>query len=129
MSTQTLELVLPHSLAGRTLRWKFNDGPTAETKYEHTFKSDGTVVYRTIDEGTKGKPDVGKDAKDQKPARKPTPTPYASFEVAQGWHLVSYLSADSGYTLTVLVNATDGILHGFASNEKEWFPLTGTLLP
>ena len=113
MSTQSLELALPHSLAGRTLRWKFNDGPTAETEYEHTFRTDGTVVYRTLGgepHDKKGKPSRGK----------PTPTPYASFEVAQGWHLMSYLSVDSGYTLTVLVNATDGILHGFASNETEW---------
>jgi hypothetical protein len=29
----------------------------------------------------------------------------------------------------VLVNTSDGILQGFASNEKEWFPLTGSLLP
>jgi hypothetical protein len=121
---QTLELALPHSLAGRTLRWKFNEGPTAETEYEHTFKSDGTVVYRTI--GGHAKPE---SAKHSEPARKPIPTPYASYEVGPGWHLVSYLSADSGYTLTVLVNTSDGMLHGFASNEKEWYPLTGALLP
>jgi len=126
MTIQTLELALPHSLAGRTLRWKFNEGPTADTEYEHTFKTDGTVVYRTITDPKAGKPETDPD---KKPARKPIPTPYASYEVAQGWHLVSYLSADSGYTLTVLVNTTDGILHGFASNEKEWFPLTGSLLP
>ena len=125
MSTQTLELALPHSLAGRTLRWKFNEGPTADTEYEHTFKSDGTVVYRTLDQGNKPKPATGKD---QKPAKKPAPIPYASYEVAAGWHFVSYLSPDSGYTLTVLVNTTDGVLHGVASNEKEWYPLTGTLL-
>lgn len=124
MSTQSLERALPHSLAGRTLRWKFNEGPTTDTEYEHTFRPDGTVVYRTIHDDKPARPAASKG----KPAAKPTPTLYASFEVAQGWHLVSYLSPDSGFTLTVLVNATDGILHGFASNEKEWYPLTGSLL-
>ncbi len=117
----------PLSLAGRTLRWKFNEGPTADTRYEHSFKADGTVTYRTIDDGKKPK-EGGKD-EEKKPARKPAPTRYASYEVAQGWHLMSYLSPDSGYTLSVLVNIPDGILHGFASNEKEWYPVTGVLLP
>ena len=58
MTIQTLELALPHSLAGRTLRWKFNEGPTADTEYEHTFKTDGTVVYRTITDRKVGKPGV-----------------------------------------------------------------------
>jgi hypothetical protein len=46
--------------------------------------------------------------------------------VTPGVHLVSYLS-ESGYTLTVLVNTHNRQLHGFASNEKEWYPLTGSL--
>jgi hypothetical protein len=123
MSMQTLELALPHSLAGRTLRFRFNDGPTAGTVYEHTFKPDGTVVFHAVGEAQK--PPTGKD---DKQAKMPAPIPYASSEVATGWHFVSYLSPDSGYTLTVLVNTADGVLHGVASNEKEWYPMTGTLV-
>jgi hypothetical protein len=104
------------SLAGRTQRWKFVDGPTAGKTYEHTFSPDGTVSFREVGGADKGKAGPGK----------PPGIRYASFEVAPGLHLVSYLS-ESGYTLTVLVNTNDGRLHGFASSAKEWYPLTGIL--
>ena len=109
----------PLSLAGRTLRFKFTEGPTANSIYEHTFNPDGTVVWRDVTGTAKEKSGT---------AKKPPTTRYAAFEVAAGIHLVSYLS-ESGYTLTVLVNTKDGALHGFASNEKEWYPLTGQLQP
>jgi hypothetical protein len=38
---------------------------------------------------------------------------------------VSYLSG-SGYTLTVVLNFKDGGMVGFASNDKQWFPVKGT---
>ena len=41
-------------------------------------------------------------------------------------HLVSYLS-DSGYTLTVAMNLETGRIYGFASNDKEWHPVSGRL--
>jgi MoaF N-terminal domain len=106
----------PLSLAGRTQRWKFGEGPTAGKTYEHAFYPDGTVSWREVEGTSKGKPSA-----DQRPT-----TRYAAFEVAPGLHLVSYLS-ESGYTLTVLVNTNNRQLHGFASSEKEWYPLTGTL--
>jgi hypothetical protein len=106
------------SLAGRTQRWTFADGPTAGKTYEHTFSPEGTVSFREVGGADKGKPATGKQ-----PGIR-----YAAFEVAPGLHLVSYLS-ESGYTLTVLVNTNDGRLHGFASSAKEWYPLTGTLEP
>ena len=37
------------SLTGRTLRWKFVDGPTAGVTFEHTFDPDGSVVWRALD--------------------------------------------------------------------------------
>ncbi|HEU5218452.1 MAG TPA: hypothetical protein VFU23_07325 [Gemmatimonadales bacterium] len=110
----------PLSLAGRTLYWKFHEGPTADTEYEHKFKPDGTVVYRSIG---------ANDRRTSTAPQPPSPTRYASFEVIPGCHFASYRSAESGYTLTVLVNLNDGVVHGFASNETEWFPLTGILLP
>jgi hypothetical protein len=94
------------------LRWKFDDGPTAGSTYEHTFGSDGSVEYWKLDGATKGKPTREKE--------------YASFEVAPGVHLVSYLGA-SGYTLTVAMNFETGKLYGFASNDKEWHPVSGTV--
>lgn len=100
------------SLSGRTLRWTFEDGPTAGSTYEHTFESDGSVVFRKM-EGDKG----GKPTREKQ---------YASFEVAPATHLVSYLGA-SGYTLTIALNFDTGRMYGFASNDKEWYPVSGTM--
>ena len=102
------------SLAGRTLRWTFDDGPTAGKTYEHVFHPDGTVTYRQVDAPAK--------PAGARPAAGPK---YASWEVAPGTHLVSYLG-DSGYTLTVAVNLATRRCFGVASNEKEWHPVTGT---
>src|ERR1700681_3846068 len=93
-----------NSLSGRTLRWKFEEGPTAGGTYVHTFEPDGSVEFRKVDSEGKGKPTREKR--------------YASFEVAPEVHLVSYLGA-SGYTLTVAVNFKTDRMYGFASNEKE----------
>ena len=117
------------ALHGRTFKWKFADGPTAGKVYEHTFAADGTVAFReAADVGAAGsakeKPVQVKSAPD-KPAPK---TKFASFEVAPGIHLVSYLSS-AGYTLTTCMNLGTKRLHGFASNDKEWYPLTGSLEP
>lgn len=58
----------------------------------------------------------------------PALSKYVSFVVAPRVHLVSYLSS-AGYTLTTCMNLETKQLHGFASNDKEWHPLTGTLEP
>jgi hypothetical protein len=101
------------SISGRTFRWTFEDGPTAGGTYEHTFGEDGSVSFRKLDGAAEG----GKPKREKK---------YASFEVAPEVHLVSYLS-DSGYTLTVAMNLDTGRLYGFASNDKEWHPVSGRL--
>ena len=100
------------ALSGKSFNWKFTEGPTAGSTYEHTFAPDGSVSFRKADGEEKGKPTHEKK--------------YASFEVAPGIHLVSYL-AESGYTLTVAMNLETGKLYGFASNEKEWQPVSGTV--
>jgi MoaF N-terminal domain len=112
--TETMSL----SLAGQTQRWRFTSGPTANQTYEHTFNEDGTVTWRSVG------PSSQREA--PKPTTKKPPTRYASFEVDLDLHLVSYLS-DSGYTLTVLVNARTRALTGFASNQTEWYPVQGVL--
>jgi MoaF N-terminal domain len=100
------------SLAGRRLKWTFDSGPTAGASFEHAFHPDGTVEFRKL-EG--GKPGAAKREKR-----------YAAFEVAPDVQLVSYL-AESGYTLTVAMNLAAGRIYGFASNDKEWYPVSGTV--
>ena len=46
-------------------------------------------------------------------------------QVSDDVHIVSYL-AESGFTLTVALNFEDGQLYGFASNNDEWYPVSGT---
>ena len=101
------------SLSGRTFRWTFEDGPTAGGTYEHTFGEDGSVSFRKLN----GASDGGKPTREKK---------YASFEVAPEVQLVSYL-AESGYTLTIAMNFDTGRIYGFASNDKEWHPVSGRL--
>jgi len=114
MKTAAGILVSP-SLAGRTLRWRFDEGPTAGKVYEHVFRPDGTVVWREIRPGGNG------NGKSEGPG-----TRYASFEVAPETHMISYLS-ESGYTLTVVLDLESKKCWGVASNAKEWYPLSGTI--
>jgi hypothetical protein len=109
----TSSMPVPTTLSGQTIRWTFESGPTAGGTYEHTFAPDGSVSFRKLGGDGKGKPTHEKQ--------------YASFEVAPAVHLVSYLAAESGYTLTVAMNFDTGRLYGFASNDKEWHPVSGTL--
>ena len=103
-------------LAGRVFRWTFADGPTAAKTYEHTFDADGTVTFKEVGGGA-----APSDGAGEMPAAN-----YASFEIATNIHLVSYLSSH-GYTLTVAMDLDSKKLHGFASNDKEWYPLEGTV--
>src|SRR6266849_8822956 len=92
------------SLAGRTVRWTIDEGPTSGSTYEHTFAADGSLVFRKVEGGTAS----GKGTYVKK---------YASFEVAPEVQLLSYLAGESGYTLTVALNFDSGRLYGFASND------------
>lgn len=104
-------------LAGRTFRWTFNDGPTAGKTYEHVFSPDGTVAFKEVNGG----PPQAAASGEKGPGIK-----YASFQIAPNTHLVSYLS-NQGYTLTVAMNLDSKQIHGFASNDKEWYPVRGTV--
>lgn len=101
-------------LSGRTFRWTFDGGPTAGKTYEHTFRPDGTVVFKEV--GGKAQPAA---------ATPDAGVKYGSFEITPQIYLVSYLSKQ-GYTLTVAMNRASKKLHGFASNDKEWYPVEGT---
>ena len=96
---------------GRTMRWKWTEGPTQGETHEHIFHDDGTVEWHSAGEPTQGKA-----------AERPE---YAAVKVAERIYVVSYL-APSGFTLTTVLNFQDGRLYGFASNEKTWSPVQGT---
>jgi hypothetical protein len=116
------ETEVSQSLAGRTLRWTFVEGPTAGKTFEHTFHSDGTVVWRGVDGAAQDKPQA------KAGAAAPPKVKYASFEVAPDTHLVSYLS-EAGFTLTVALSFKTKQCYGVASNSESWYPLTGTFEP
>ena len=99
------------SLRGRTIRWTFVDGPTAGTTYEHIFNDDGSIGFRGADKSAKGKFSRTKDG--------------AVVKVGDGLFVMSYL-ADSGFTLTVVVNTQRMEMVGFASNNDSWFQQKGT---
>lgn len=101
------------SLRGATIRWTFVEPPVAGIKFEHTFREDDTLVWRVLEGPGKG------TSKEEKR--------YATMKIADGVHVVSYLAA-SGHTLSVVVDFNTGRVAGFASDNKEWHPMTGTLL-
>lgn len=105
------------ALAGRTFRWTFNDGPTAGKTYEHVFADNGTVTFKEVG---------GESVQAAEPSMEMPGAKYAAFEIAPKVYLVSYLSSH-GYTLTVAMNLNSKRLHGFASNDKEWNALEGTV--
>ena len=99
------------SLIGRTVRWTFADGPVAGKSYEHTFNTDGSVVYRSVDGEVPGKATRERVC--------------ATDRISDDIFVISYLAV-SGYTLTVVLNFQDHRMVGFASNEEAWYRQHGT---
>jgi hypothetical protein len=113
-------------IRGKTHRWTFTDGPTAGKTYEHTFNKNGTVAFKEVgDAAARESTAKKKPAKKAARPKKPDRPRYAAVRAAHDVYAVSYLSG-SGYTLTVVLNFKDHGLVGFASNDKEWYPLKGT---
>jgi hypothetical protein len=110
---------------GRTIRWKYDDGPVAGKSFEHIFGTDGIVVWTERD----GRSDTRKTSTNGKPKTEGRPTETkAKYEVApvnEDVYAVSYLSA-SGWTLTSVLDFAVGTLVSFASNEKQLFLQRGT---
>jgi len=103
-----------HRLAeilGKTIRWTWTEGPTKGTTNEHVFNEDGTVTWRVVEGPAKGRSNTEKE--------------YAAWKITDDVLAVSYL-AQSGYTLTVILNFRDNNMVGFASGAKEWYPIKGT---
>ena len=99
------------SLSGKTIRWMFVDGPTAGTTFEHTLNPDGSIVWRAVDGAFQGASRREKL--------------YGAVKVDEQIWVVSYL-AESGHTLTVVLNFGDHRATGFASSDKTWHQLSGT---
>ena len=99
------------TLSGKTIRWKFVDGPTAGMTFEHTFDPDGSITWRALDGAYKG-------ASRREKA-------YGAVKVNDQTWVVSYL-AESGHTLTVVLDLANHQATGFASNDKTWEQLSGT---
>jgi MoaF N-terminal domain len=106
---------------GKTMQWTWTEGPTKGTTHEHVFHDDGTVEWHAVGgEQQKGAAKAGgKAAKKEKPE-------YAAMKAADGVVAVSYLSPESGYTLTVVLNFNDHKMVGIASGAKDWHPVKGT---
>jgi phenolic acid decarboxylase len=101
----------PDSLLGKTLRWTITKGAMEGASYEHDLDPDGTVVWRVVEGQGKGMSEREKEC--------------AVERITDSVHVLSYRGA-SGYTLTVTLSFEDGRMVGFASNDKEWYPLEGT---
>ena len=94
-------------IRGATIRWTFEDGPMAGKNLEHTFAPDGTVRWRETDGKPAARGGGGPSAK------------YQTAAITDDVHAVAYLSPESGYTLTSILDFASGSLVSFASNEKE----------
>ena len=111
---------------GKTIRWKYDDGPMAGKSFEHTFGADGKVAWTEVD----GPTDTTKSATNGRPkSDERRAEPKAKYEVApinEDVYAVSYLAA-SGFTLTSVLDFSAGTLVSFASNEKQLVLQRGTV--
>jgi hypothetical protein len=96
-------------VAGKTLRFTFEDGPMAKKTFEHIFEPSGAVRFRSVD--AKGEGTVEKK--------------YEAAAIGSDVYAVSYLGS-SGYTLTVVLDLRTNKLIAFSSNEKMHMMQHGT---
>lgn len=105
------------TLAGKTVRWTFEDGPTAGQEFEHRFGTDGDVAWSM--------PGAATDELESTPSGDAS----AAYEEARigSANLVafSYL-APSGWTLTGLLDPATSQITAFASNESTLVQQRGT---
>lgn len=102
------------AIQGKTLQWTFEDGPTAGQTYEHTFGTDGLVSYRRIGDGKAANPNQSPEAK-----AAPRPTAYQVAQLSFDVFVVTYLSPDSGYTLTAVLDFKTAKVVAVASNQDQ----------
>lgn len=95
-------------IRGATIRWTYDDGPVKGKTFEHVFAEDGHVTWRGTTDGKQ----AGRSE-------------YKAARVSDDVHAVSYL-AESGFTLTSVLNFKTGAVVSFASNEKQLVVQHGT---
>jgi hypothetical protein len=100
---------------GKTLRWRYDDGPVKGKTFEHAFAMDGMVKYREITSAGTG---TGSD----EPG-----IHYEAIPIDDHIYVVSYL-ASSGWTLTTVVDTRSRKIVSFASNEKQLVSQQGRLV-
>lgn len=98
-------------IRGKTFRWTFEDGPTAGKTFEHAFFDDGVVKWKDVATGKGASADH-----------------YECEEIRPQTAVVSYL-ADSGFTLTSVLDFDTRSVIAFASNEKQLVVQHGTFEP
>ena len=98
------------SLAGRTIAWRFDDGPMAGTNFEHLLAPDGSITWRVTDG-----PHKGASAREKS---------YMAEKVNDATWVVSYISA-AGHTLTVVLSLDVERATAFASDSGSWFAMHG----
>jgi hypothetical protein len=98
-------------ITGSTIRWTFDDGPTAGKTFEHVFEADGGVSYRIVDQ--------------EKAAKSTREDKYEVAPLSESVCAVSYL-ASSGYTLTTVLDFSSQRCVAFASNEERLTIQRGT---
>ena len=107
---------------GKTIRLSWTDGPTKGTTQEHVFHEDGTVEWHSIEKESKVKPAVKSGG--SKTAKKPERPHYLGAKINNDACMISYFT-QSGYTLTAVLNFSEGSTVAIASNAKDWIPAHG----
>lgn len=113
-------------IRGKTIRWTYDDGPMAGKSFEHTFGNDGTVTWREtggVDQGAKPPANGKEKQKSEKPGT-PAKVKYEVAPINAEVCAVSYL-AESGWTLTSVLDFDSGTVVSFASNEQQLVPQHG----
>ena len=123
MPNKTGAANLSDQVSGKTIRLSWTDGPTKGTTQEHVFHKDGTVEWRSIEREGKSAPAA--KSGEPKTIKKPERPHYLGVRISNDVCMISYL-AQSGYTLTVVLNFSDGTTVAIASNAKDWIPARGT---
>ena len=98
-------------ITGRTIRWRYDDGPVKGQTFEHVFSAGGMVTYRQPGE-----------------AASERPVHYEVARVSDDVWAVSYLSTN-GWTLTTVIDTRTEAIVSFASNEKQLVVQRGKLEP
>ena len=120
-----MTMQVPKSLIGKSVRWRFKEGPTKGMTFEHVFDRNGKVTWTIVEATTKrqprgkaNKPSNG-ESKQRRSHESSEAGKCAVERVTSTVHVVSY-------PLTVVLNCENMSVLSFASNDKGWYPAKGT---